>query len=58
MLLDLEMSFDKYAYAYRVLCFEGCNNGMEMQLYHREVQKRRFTMKVIRCLEKSIKKMF
>ena len=58
MLLDLEMSFDKYAFAYRVLCSEGCNNGMEMQLYHREVQKRRFTMKVIRCLEKSIKKMF
>ena len=58
MLLDLEMSFDKYAFAYRVLCFEGCNNGMEMHLYHHEVQKRIFTVKVISCLENNKKKCF
>ena len=58
MVLDIQMSFDKYAYTYRILCFEGCNDGMKLQLYHREVQKRRFTMKVFGCLEKNFKKMF
>ena len=56
MVLDLGMSFEEYAYTCWVLCFEGCNDGMEMHLYHHEVQKRIFTVKVISCLENDTKK--
>ena len=58
MVSDLGMSFEEYAYTCWVLRFEGCNDGMEMHLYHRELQKRRFTVKVISCLENNTKQMF